>query len=73
MGTKVGLAKTGRRRSNVFQALDNIRQDLTPKVREQVLLKPNFLSSTNQLASSHVDAMRGALDFLLSTPQPPKR
>lgn len=72
MGTKVGLAKTGRRRSNVFQALDNIRQDLTPKVREQVLLKPNFLSSTNQLASSHVDAMRGALDFLLSTPQPPK-
>lgn len=72
MGTKVGLAKTGRRRSNVFQALDNIRQDLAPKVREQVLLKPNFLSSTNQLASSHVDAMRGALDFLLSTPQPPK-
>ena len=72
MGTKVGLAKTGRRRSNVFQALDNIRQDLTPKVREQVLLKPNFLSSTNQLASSHVDAMRGALDFLLRTPQPPK-
>ena len=72
MGTKVGLAKTGRRRSNVFQALDNIRVDLTPKVREQVLLKPNFLSSTNQLASSHVDAMRGARDFLLSTPQPPK-
>ena len=72
MATKVGLAKTGRRRSNVFQALDNIRTDLTPKVREQVLLKPNFLSSTNQLASSHVDAMRGALDFLLSTPQPPK-
>lgn len=72
MATTVGLAKTGRRRSNVFQALDNIRDDLTPKVREQVLLKPNFLSSTNQLASSHVDAMRGALDFLFSTPQPPK-
>ena len=72
MDTKVGLAKTGRRRSNVFQALDTIRADLTPKVREQVLLKPNFLSSTNQLASSHVDAMRGALDFLLSTPHPPK-
>ncbi len=72
MATTVGLAKTGRRRSNVFQALDNIRDDLTPKVREQVLLKPNFLSSTNQLASSHVDAMRGALDFLFSTPEPPK-
>ncbi len=70
--TKVGLAKTGRRRSNVFKALDNIREVLTPKVDEQVLLKPNFLSSTNQLASSHPDAIRGALDFLLSTPQPPK-
>ena len=70
--TKVGLAKTGRRRSNVSEALNNIRDDITPKVRDQVLLKPNFLSSTNQLASSHVDAIRGALDFLLSTPQPPK-
>ena len=70
--TKVGIAKTGRRRSNVFKALNNIREVLTPKVREQVLLKPNFLSSTNQLASSHPDAIRGALDFLLSTPQPPK-
>ncbi|MDE0481798.1 MAG: DUF362 domain-containing protein [Candidatus Poribacteria bacterium] len=70
--TKVGLAKTGRRRSNVYEALNNIREDITPKVREQVLLKPNFLSSTNQLASSHVDVMRGALDFLLSTPQPPE-
>ena len=70
--TKVGLAKTGRRRANVYEALNNIREDITPKVCEQVLLKPNFLSSTNQLASSHVDVMRGALDFLLSTPQPPK-
>lgn len=69
--TKVGLAKTGRRRSNVSEALNNIRDDITPKVREQVLLKPNFLSSTNQLASSHVDVMRGAIDFLLSTPRPP--
>lgn len=69
--TKVGLAKTGRRRSNVYEALNNIREVITPVVREQVLLKPNFLSSTNQLASSHVDVMRGALDFLFSTPQPP--
>lgn len=69
--TKVGLAKTGKRRSNVYEALNNVRDDITPKVREQVLLKPNFLSSTNQLASSHVDVMRGAIDFLLSTPQAP--
>ena len=70
--TKVGLAKTGRRRSNVYQSLNNIRDDIIPRVQDQVLLKPNFLSNTNQLASSHVDAIRGTLDFLLSTPNPPK-
>ena len=29
---------------------------------------PNFLSSDNQLASSHADALRGVLDFLLTAP-----
>ncbi len=46
--------------------------DVEPKLADQVMLKPNFLSSKNQLASSHVDAMRGAIDFLLSTPRPPQ-
>ena len=36
------------------------------------MLKPNFLSGDNQLASSHVDAIRGAIDFLMSTPTPPQ-
>ena len=40
--TKVGLAKTGRRRSNVFEALDNILDDITPKVREQVVVETKF-------------------------------
>ena len=70
--TRVGLARTGERRQNVFTALDLVRDDVTPKLREQVMLKPNFLSSTNQLASSHVDAIRGAMDFLLTVPEPPK-
>ena len=35
------------------------------------MLKPNFLSSENQLASTHPNAIRGAIDFLLSTPKPP--
>lgn len=68
----VGLAKKENRRQNVFTALDLIRDDVTPKVTDQVLLKPNFLSAENQLASSHPDAMRGAIDFLLTTPNPPK-
>ena len=70
--TRVGLARTGERRQNVFTALDLVRDDVTPKLREQVMLKPNFLSSTNQLASTHVDAIRGAIDFLLTVPEPPK-
>lgn len=69
---RVGLAAEGERRRNMYHALDLVRDDVTPRIREQVMLKPNFLSSENQLASSHADAMRGALDFLMSVPNPPK-
>ncbi|MBX3011652.1 MAG: DUF362 domain-containing protein [Caldilineaceae bacterium] len=68
---RVGLAREGNRRKNVYRALDLVRADVIPRIREQVMLKPNFLSGKNQLASSHVDAMRGAIDFLLSIPKPP--
>lgn len=72
--TKVGLAKTGARRQNVFKALDLVRDEVMPKLKDkdQVMLKPNFLSSQNQLASTHADAIRGAIDFLLTVPKPPK-
>ncbi len=70
--TQVGLARRDHRRDNVFTALDLVRQDVVCKLAPQVLLKPNFLSSTEQLASTHVDAIRGAIDFLLSTPAPPE-
>ena len=68
----VGLARRENRRQNMFGALDLIREDAIPKLADQVMLKPNFLSSQNQLASSHADAMRGAIDFLLSVPNPPE-
>lgn len=70
--TKVGLARRENRRQNVFTALDLVRDEVTPKLAEQVMLKPNFLSSKNQLACTHVDAIRGTIDFLLTVPQPPK-
>lgn len=69
---RVGLAKRNSRRDNVFHAMNLVRDDLIPKVAEQVMLKPNFLSNKNQLASSHPDAIRGAIDFLLSCPDPPR-
>ncbi len=68
---RVGLAQGEDRRSNVFRALSLVRQEVEAKLAPQVMLKPNFLSSKNQLASSHVDAMRGAIDFLMTTPTPP--
>ncbi|MFN8439382.1 MAG: DUF362 domain-containing protein [Caldilineaceae bacterium] len=69
---RVGLARQSNRRQNIYRALDLVRDDIIPKLRIQVLIKPNFLSSKNQLASSHCDAIRGAIDFLLSTPKPPE-
>jgi len=69
---RVGLARRADRRQNIYRALDLVRDDVTPKLREQVMLKPNFLSSKNQLAASHVDAIRGVLDFLRTVPHPPQ-
>lgn len=69
--TRVGLAREENHRQNIYRALDLVREDVTPRIRDQVMLKPNFLSSKNQLASSHADAMRGALDFLMSVPKRP--
>jgi len=67
----VGLAHCANRRQNTYHALDLIREDITPKIARQVMLKPNFLSSQNQLASTHPDAIRGVIDFLLSVATPP--
>lgn len=68
---RVGLVHGSERRKNIYRALDLVRDDVIPRIRPQVMLKPNFLSGSNQLASSHVDAIRGTIDFLLSTPNPP--
>lgn len=69
---RVGLARGEDRRANIYRALERVREDVEAKLADQVMLKPNFLSGKNQLASSHVDAMRGAIDFLLSTARPPR-
>jgi uncharacterized protein (DUF362 family) len=68
---RVGLGRKDNRRDNVFAALDLVRREVVAKLGPQVMLKPNFLSSKNQLASTHVDAIRGAIDFLQTVPQPP--
>ena len=43
--SRVGLAQTGDRKENVRQSLELVKESLIPKLADQVLLKPNFLSS----------------------------
>lgn len=63
---KVGLIHGDSRRLNVYQALvaidDEIQLDL--KGKKCVVIKPNGVNSRNQLASTHVDAIAGILDYL---------
>jgi len=69
---RVGLVRDHDRRASVRRALDLVRDDIIAKLHPQLLIKPNFLSATNQLASSHVDGVRGILDFLLTVPNRPE-
>ena len=55
---RVGLARAGARQANVYQALNLVREDVEPKLAAQVMLKPNFLSSENPLASCRRHARR---------------
>ncbi len=70
--TNVALIRGHNRRIGTYQALDAVRQDIEPKLHEEILLKPNFLSDEIQLASSHADTVRGVIDFLLSSDTPPR-
>jgi uncharacterized protein (DUF362 family) len=69
---RVGLTRGADRRRAVAGALELVRDDIIAKLQPQLLIKPNFLSATNQIASSHADAVRGILDFLLTVPNRPE-
>ena len=62
---RVGIGKEGSRRTNVAAAMRNAGQTLREKLGPEILVKPNFLSSKNQLIATHPDAVRGVLDFVL--------
>ena len=64
---RVSLIKGKARRENVWRSLDLIADDIKKGLASrQPVIKPNFVSSTVQLASSHIDQIRGILDFLSS-------
>lgn len=62
----VAIAHGDERRKNVYTALKSIDKELQAKMKgkKYVVIKPNFVNTTNQLAASHVDSMRGILDYL---------
>ena len=68
----VGLQRGEERREAVRGALELVRDEVAEKVRPQTLLKPNFLSNDNPLASTQADACRGTIDFLMSLPDAPE-
>jgi uncharacterized protein (DUF362 family) len=54
------------RRKNICDSLVAIEDQILPvlKTKRSVVIKPNIVNTTNQLASTHVDALHGILDFL---------
>ena len=62
----VALAAGEDRRKTVYQALVAIDDQILPKLKtkQRVLIKPNDVNPSNQLACTHADALRGILDYL---------
>jgi uncharacterized protein (DUF362 family) len=62
----VSVVNGASRRKNVQEVLTAIEDQIIPvlKTRKHVVIKPNIVSTSNQLASTHVDALHGILDFL---------
>jgi uncharacterized protein (DUF362 family) len=64
--SKVALIQGDDRRKNVHQALLAIDDQIKAGLRHKkyVLIKPNNVSVTNQLAATNADALHGILDYL---------
>ncbi len=60
----VALVKGEDRYQNVASALALLRDQIDLKGKKLVLVKVNFVSTTNQLSATHVEATRAVLDFI---------
>jgi uncharacterized protein (DUF362 family) len=62
----VAIVKGDVRRKMVTDALNAIDHQIRPAIKNKkyVIIKVNNVSTTNQLAASHVDALWGILDYL---------
>lgn len=65
MRSRVALIKGDDRRDNIRRAMELIQEDLLSKIGgQEVIVKPNFIRSAVPLSCTHVDALRGILDFV---------
>ncbi len=62
--SKVALIRGGRRGDNIEAALRLIESEIDLESKSNVFIKVNFTSTSNQLAATHVDAVRALLWFL---------
>jgi uncharacterized protein (DUF362 family) len=62
----VSLVRGEDRRRNVAEALSLVEDQILPVLRQKkyVVVKPNLVSTIQQLATTHTDAVHGILDFL---------
>lgn len=62
----VGLIHGEDRRKNAYEALMAIDDQIKPKLKNKkyVLIKPNNVGTVGQLGMTHVDAVRGILDYV---------
>ena len=62
----VGLASGESRRKIICESLLAIEERILPQLatKKYVVIKPNIVNTRKQLASTHVDALHGILDFL---------
>ena len=60
----VSLVKGEKRRDTVRRSLDFISHDIKKGLKPgKFIIKPNFVSTSEQLAASHADQIRGILDY----------
>lgn len=66
MISKVSIAKSKNRYDTVKKAIELIKVDFESKIRKakRILIKPNFVSVYNQLASTHKESVKALLDII---------
>lgn len=66
--SRVALVRAVTRREGVRSAMELVADDIRPRIKGTVVVKPNLGCGIipKQKAASHIDGLRGLLDFLVS-------